>query len=546
MDIEITTARNRITDALLNGNESISYRDIEAASMPVFVKAWFHLGVETWYLPEYAHRADWTHFDYADALVQQTQAEYDRAVKGTALFSREACEEIIDGALRHEMAYVKQPVDAVIGILLQRSDAVDGVHVVDFLSQFKREDFYSASLRTYVSEHEDSHLDQDLLKQILRNAERQAYETRPYETFRAAVGAVADMLGIITDNDRADQISGDVWSSFIEFRQIHQLNPVLGETLARLNLQTEQSLTPDELLGTESPSPDMEALASPEESDAEDPVASVYDIPETYKASEEPVDPVEQDTASDLLQDDRLEPSQEPSGLSGGEVSDDDSVKDVTHIEPDEIESSEDDSESEGLDEEVVNDYLNEGNTSGNLNEEPPAIYESPDDTLETPGTSADDSEEETEDPLGDLEDEVDTPAAAEQESVEEKPVMSQDSPIADNTDDPTAAEKEQSEEAQVEQFALANTPRANPKVNLSTPPAEIGKKQEKLFVKKLFNKNVEEYQEVLSRLEYVVSWEEAFSIIEEIWQERGLNLFSKESQEFTGVFYKRYFPPPD
>jgi len=43
--------------------------------------------------------------------------------------------------------------------------------------------------------------------------------------------------------------------------------------------------------------------------------------------------------------------------------------------------------------------------------------------------------------------------------------------------------------------------------------------------------------------LEPALSWDESFSIVEEIWQERGLNLFSKESQEFTSVFYERYFP---
>ena len=344
MDIEITTVRNRIADTLLNGNDTIFYRDIEAASLPVFVKTWFHLGVETWYLPEYAHRADWTHFDYTDASVQQTQAEYDRAVKNTARFSRETCEQIIEGALRHEMAYVKQPVDAVTGILFQRSEVIEGVHVVDFLSQFQREPYYASSLQTYVSEHEDSCLDQDLLEQILVNAEQEAYESRPYETFRTAVGAVSDMLGIIT-NDRPDHISGDIWSSFIEYRQIHQLNPVLAETLDRLKLQPDQSLTPDELLGTESPTPDLESLASPEETDAENKVALADDIPMVYRASgEEDGDLADHDNVFDLVEDEPLEPSKGQSVVPGGDVSDDVPMEDITHIECKEIDRLEDDS----------------------------------------------------------------------------------------------------------------------------------------------------------------------------------------------------------
>ncbi len=46
----------------------------------------------------------------------------------------------------------------------------------------------------------------------------------------------------------------------------------------------------------------------------------------------------------------------------------------------------------------------------------------------------------------------------------------------------------------------------------------------------------------MLSRLEHVVSWDEAYRIIEELWQKSGLTPFSKESQEFTGMFHQQYF----
>ncbi|MBM3265411.1 MAG: hypothetical protein FJY97_18580, partial [candidate division Zixibacteria bacterium] len=79
---------------------------------------------------------------------------------------------------------------------------------------------------------------------------------------------------------------------------------------------------------------------------------------------------------------------------------------------------------------------------------------------------------------------------------------------------------------------------------NYTPPPVEINDKLQKMFVKKMFNKDEPAYQNTVEQLEPAMSWEEAFSIIEEIWQQRGLNLFSKESQEFTRVYYKRYFPP--
>ena len=91
---------------------------------------------------------------------------------------------------------------------------------------------------------------------------------------------------------------------------------------------------------------------------------------------------------------------------------------------------------------------------------------------------------------------------------------------------------------------SMAITRSIIPPPAVDIPPAEISEKLERMFIKKLFNKEGEIYRSVLEQLENAVSWEEAFSIIEEIWQERGLNLFSKESQEFTRVFYERYYPP--
>ena len=89
----------------------------------------------------------------------------------------------------------------------------------------------------------------------------------------------------------------------------------------------------------------------------------------------------------------------------------------------------------------------------------------------------------------------------------------------------------------------IANTTAPSPQAAIQIPAVEISDKLRKMFIKKLFSKDEAAYQSVLEQLEPALSWEETFSIIEEIWQERGLNLFSKESQEFTRVFYERYFP---
>ena len=53
VEFDITTASNQLTDTILNGDESISYREIRISALPVLIKAWFHMGVESWYAQEY-------------------------------------------------------------------------------------------------------------------------------------------------------------------------------------------------------------------------------------------------------------------------------------------------------------------------------------------------------------------------------------------------------------------------------------------------------------------------------------------------------------
>ena len=48
VEFDITTASNQLTDTILNGDESISYREIRVSALPVFIKAWFHMCVDSW------------------------------------------------------------------------------------------------------------------------------------------------------------------------------------------------------------------------------------------------------------------------------------------------------------------------------------------------------------------------------------------------------------------------------------------------------------------------------------------------------------------
>lgn len=550
MDIDTTAARKRLTDELFQGRDSMTFKEVKASSMPLFIKSWFHFAVETWFAPEYKCRASMGDFDFGGNAVREALEHSDLALKDTARFRPEVSRQIIDGALRHEVAYVEQPVEAVTGILFQTSEVIDGAYVVDFLQQFHREPYYADSIRNYVTEHEDSRLDQDLLEQFLINAERVAYETSPAPTFRIAVNAVMDMLNIIGAST-SGQLSSDIWMTFIKSRHIEDLYPGIVQALDAVRQDTDRAMTVDELvlsLDADSDNHSANSVREPEsmpdsfgavdhadiESESEDhnsmepvpdsPVGSI----DVNDSSPSPVGSFEDDSLGDLDADNVTFEADAHAPPTTGEPNLSLILDDEHSTDPINDASDEQGAES---------DFLTGADAEENAMDFDAGLVDP---------SSASPNEDTTS--LGDAstfappEDQFGLPPSN-TEAVERGEAP--DGMEADSAE--TATEglpREETALERLEKVAIANTPTSASDMNIQIPPVEINEKLEKMFVKKLFDKKPGDYQMVLTQLEDAVSWEEAFSIIEEIWQERALNLFSKESQEFTRVFYERYYPP--
>ncbi len=415
VEFDITTASNQLTDTILNGDESISYREIRVSALPVFIKAWFHMGVESWYAQEYKWRNETPHFNFKDKKVLPSLEQYDNSVKDTAVFVRDDCLKIIEGALHHEWDYFHHPIHALTALLFRHSEVVDGIHLVDFLTQFQREPYYTEAVKTYVLDHEDTRLDQELFEQFLTNVERDCFHDQPLEAMKLAVMAVDEMLELIDQNGSPQHISLDTWEAFVKARGLDQSLPRLNDMIASMKAEQASHMTIEGLM-------------------------TALDADETIQG-------VDEEVALELTQEDQVD-------------------------------------------------------------EDLPTVL--PDETIQQGHVSIP-----TEEPLSSI------------DFTEEADDMEQDEEAEDEILDQT----------------IANTTAPSPQAAIQIPAVEISDKLRKMFIKKLFSKDEAAYQSVLEQLEPALSWDESFSIVEEIWQERGLNLFSKESQEFTSVFYERYFP---
>jgi hypothetical protein len=61
--------------------------------------------------------------------------------------------------------------------------------------------------------------------------------------------------------------------------------------------------------------------------------------------------------------------------------------------------------------------------------------------------------------------------------------------------------------------------------------------------VKKLFNGNVNDFQQFLSKIDPLQEWKDAMDLIDAEFNKRKIKSDSKEAVGLTDVIFKRYFP---
>lgn len=70
-----------------------------------------------------------------------------------------------------------------------------------------------------------------------------------------------------------------------------------------------------------------------------------------------------------------------------------------------------------------------------------------------------------------------------------------------------------------------------------------ISKKDEKVFIKKLFKKNTKKYYQLIKNINDTSEWKQASMMIDQTFYELGINPYSKEALAFTDLVYSRFFP---
>ena len=78
---------------------------------------------------------------------------------------------------------------------------------------------------------------------------------------------------------------------------------------------------------------------------------------------------------------------------------------------------------------------------------------------------------------------------------------------------------------------------------NLTDLNTYISPKQRKQFIKKVFNKQEQQYEKIISSLNSTANWKNASKIIDDFFTNASINPYSREALEFSDLMYNRYFP---
>jgi len=87
---------------------------------------------------------------------------------------------------------------------------------------------------------------------------------------------------------------------------------------------------------------------------------------------------------------------------------------------------------------------------------------------------------------------------------------------------------------------AIGSKMKAKDLVDLSV---YISPKYRKKFIKKVFHKKEQHYEEIISSLNKTLDWKQASSIIDNFFMNASINPYSREALEFSDLIYNRYFP---
>jgi len=69
-----------------------------------------------------------------------------------------------------------------------------------------------------------------------------------------------------------------------------------------------------------------------------------------------------------------------------------------------------------------------------------------------------------------------------------------------------------------------------------------ISAKQRKKFIKKIFNKNEEDFYKFIELINQLPTWKHASTLMEMFYNRRGIDLYTKEAIELSNLIYLRYY----
>lgn len=135
----------------------------------------------------------------------------------------------------------------------------------------------------------------------------------------------------------------------------------------------------------------------------------------------------------------------------------------------------------------------------------------------------------------------------------EEKPELEVESiSVSEKIAEPQAEVEEEEEEYEVEEEKVAPTAadalarvvgeklKAKRLADLKT---NIHPKQRKKFIKKVFHKKEQQYEQIISMLNNTPNWKQASNMIDDFFMKENINPYSREALEFSDLVYSRYFP---
>jgi hypothetical protein len=311
---------NRVKSIVLTNEkmQDIPLAYLMTLDLPKSTKHFFDQEVELWIREEEEKFTSNDRFDYDMPQVRMLIDQLFDQLKQNASFHISKFNQLLERAVKLEMAYLIEPHRTLSQFIFKDSARVSTMEIYDTLKYFSHYEYYKTAISDYFNSKYLREISQDQFEDLIDKIDQQAFEKDRLETTLQTLKTITDFLSEIQE-EKVSKLTIDILHSSLKDRNLNDYLENVEQLKAKTDLD-ELSFEEVETLLADGVIPGIETDTAEREAAETVPIESLQNIEESQpdisvdtievketEIYEEPDEEPEEEFEDDELEDEQVE-----------------------------------------------------------------------------------------------------------------------------------------------------------------------------------------------------------------------------------------------